>query len=91
MNNVEIEQVEVTKLLGVTLDSKLLRSKHIDTTVAKMGRSLSIIKSCYAFLTTPSTRQVLQGLVLSHLDYCSVLFFFSPLFNQVGQLRTSSH
>jgi hypothetical protein len=28
---------------------------------------------------------------LSHLDYCSVLFFFSPLFNQVGQLRTSSH
>ena len=40
----EIEQVEVTKLLGVTLDCKLSRSKHIDTTVAKMGRSLSITK-----------------------------------------------
>jgi hypothetical protein len=29
-----IEQVEVTKLLGVTLNCKLSSSKHIDTTVA---------------------------------------------------------
>ena len=26
------------------------------------------------FLTTPSTRQVLQTLVLSHLDYCSIMW-----------------
>jgi hypothetical protein len=68
MNNVE---VEVTKLLGVTLDCKLSWSKHIDTTVAK---SLPIIKHCSALLTTLSTRQVLQALVLSHLDYCSVVW-----------------
>jgi hypothetical protein len=41
---VEIEQVEVAKLLGVTLDCKQSWSKHVDTTVAKMRRSLSIIK-----------------------------------------------
>jgi hypothetical protein len=73
MNHVEIEQVEVTKLLGVTLDCKLSWSKHIDTTLAKMGRSLSI-KHCFAALTTLSTRQVLQALVVSHLDYCSVVW-----------------
>lgn len=49
MNNVEIEQVEVTTLLGVTMVGKLSWSKHIDTTVAKMGRSLSVIKHCSAF------------------------------------------
>ena len=70
----EIEQVEVTKLLGVTLDCKVSWSKHIDTTEAKMRRSLSIIKHCSVFLTTLSTRQVLQVLVLSHLDYCSVVW-----------------
>ena len=43
INNVEILQVEMTKLLGVTLDLKLSGSKHIDAVVAKMGRSLSII------------------------------------------------
>ena len=71
INNVEIEEVEMTKLLGVTLDCKLSWSKHIDAVVAKMGRCLSIRKWCSAFLTTLSTRQVLQALVLSHLDYCS--------------------
>jgi hypothetical protein len=68
INHVEIEQVEVIKLLGVTLDCKLSLSKHVDTTVATMGRSLSIIKLCSA-LTTLSTRHILQAIVLSHLDY----------------------
>jgi hypothetical protein len=47
-------------------------SKHIDTTVSKMGRSLSIIKHCSAFVTTLSTRQVLQapGLLLSRVVRC---------------------
>jgi hypothetical protein len=74
MNNVEIEQVEVTKLLGIALDCKLSWSKHIDTTVTKKGRSLSIIKCYSTFLTALSTRQVLQALVLLHLDYCSVVW-----------------
>jgi hypothetical protein len=72
-NYVEIEQVEVTKLLGATLDCKLSWSKHVDTTVAKMGRSLSITKHCSVFLTTLSTSQILQALVLSNLDNCSVV------------------
>jgi hypothetical protein len=59
-----IVEIEMTKLLGVTLDCKLSWSKHIDTVVAKMGRSLSIIKRCSAFLTTLSTRQVQQALVI---------------------------
>ena len=61
MNNVEIEQVEAIKLLGVTLDCKLSWSKHDDTTVTKMGRGLFLIKRCSIFLTTLSTRQVLQA------------------------------
>jgi hypothetical protein len=66
INNVEIKQIEMTKLLGLTLDCKLSRSKHIDTVVAKMGSSLSIIKLCSAFLTL-STRQVLQALLFSRV------------------------
>jgi hypothetical protein len=34
INHVEIEQIEITKLLGVTLDCKLSWSKHIDAVVA---------------------------------------------------------
>ena len=71
MNNVEIELVEEIKLLGVTLESKLLWSKHIDAAVARIGRRrLYTIKQCSAL----TTRQVLHALVLSHLDYCSVVW-----------------
>ena len=44
MHGVAVEQVEVTQLLGVPLDCKLSWSKHIDSTVVKMGRDLSVIK-----------------------------------------------
>ena len=64
----------MTKLLGVTLACKLSWSKHVDTTVAKMGRSLSVIKRSSAYLKPLSTRQVLHALVLLHLDYCSVIW-----------------
>jgi hypothetical protein len=47
MNNVDIKQVEETKLPW---------SKHIDATVAKMGRGLSIIKHCSAFLSSLSIK-----------------------------------
>ena len=38
--------------------------------VVKMGRGLSVIKKCSAFLTPHSTKKGLQSLVLSYLDYC---------------------
>ena len=65
INSVEIEQVELTNLLRVTLDCELSWPKHIDTIVTKMGKSLSIIKRCSTFLTALSTRQLLHALVLS--------------------------
>ena len=54
MNGVAVEQVEETKLLGVTLDCKLSWSKHIDSMVVKMGRLLSV---------PHSTKQHRQALV----------------------------
>ena len=56
MNGVAVEQVERTKLLGVTLDCKLSWSKHIDSMVVKMERGLSIIKRWSDFLTPHSKK-----------------------------------
>ena len=55
MNN---EQVEETKLFGVTLDCKLSRSKHIDATVPNMGRGLSIINQEKALLFKDRKKKV---------------------------------
>ena len=42
--------------------------------VVKIGRGLSVIKRCSAFLTPHSTKHVLQALVLAYLDYCPVIW-----------------
>ena len=73
LNNVAVEQVEETKLLGVVLDCKLSWTRHIDSPVVKMGRNISVIKRWPAFLTPHLTKQVVQTLVLSHLDYCPMI------------------
>ena len=65
MYGVGVEQVEKTKLLGVTLDCKLSRSKHIDSMVVKMGRGLSVTKRCSAFLTPKKACPAGSSLVLS--------------------------
>ena len=87
MNNVEIEE---SKLLGVPLDCKLAWSKHIDATEAKMGRGLFVIKCRSAFLTSLSTRQAIQALVLSHLDYCP-LMWTSATKRNIGTLQLAQN
>ena len=47
MNCVAVEQVEETKLLGVTLDCKLSWSKQTDSMVVNMARCMSVIKICF--------------------------------------------
>lgn len=73
-DNVAVEQVQETKLLGVTLDCNLSWWGHIDLLVQKMGRNISVIKKCSPFLTSQLTKQVMQTVLLSHLDYCSVIW-----------------
>ena len=46
-NHSLIPKPQVTKLLVVTQDCKLSWSKHINTTVAKMGRNLFIKKASF--------------------------------------------
>lgn len=74
INNVYIRQVHENKLLGIILDSKLAWTKQINNIVAKMGRGISVIKRCAKFLTQKSIKQVIQAVILSHLDYCPVVW-----------------
>ena len=74
LNGTDIEQVSETKLLGVTLDSHLSWSSHIDKLTKKMGRGLALIRRSAEYLTSASVVQVIQALVLSHLDYCPAVW-----------------
>lgn len=74
MHGTKIEQVSEIKLLGVTIDSSLSWTPQIKNTVAKMSRAISNLKRCVYFLDSSITKLVIQSLVLSHFDYCSVIW-----------------
>lgn len=74
LEQTEIVQVEQAKLLGVMLDRNLSWSTHINDIIKKMGRGLVVIRRCADYLTETSVRQVIQALVLAHLDYCAAVW-----------------
>jgi hypothetical protein len=69
MNGVSVEQVEETKLLGITLECKWSWSKHIDSVAVKMGERSVRNKEMLCFSDT-TLHKVLQALVLSYPVYC---------------------
>ena len=69
-----IEQVNTIKLLGVTIDSSLSWSKHINNIVIKMGRGIGMARKCSAFITPSIMKSVIHSLVLSNLEYCPVIW-----------------
>lgn len=74
LGNATIQQVESTKLLGVMVDSTLTWSSHINTVVSKMGRAIGTVRRCCSSVSRPLLRQIVQSLVLCHLNYCSTVW-----------------
>jgi hypothetical protein len=70
VKGVTIEQDEEAELLGITLDGQLSWSGHIDKVVVKIGRGMQDALR----LARRSTVLVVQALILSHLDYCPVMW-----------------
>ena len=69
-----VEQVTEAKLLGVVLDPKLNWTRQIDNIVTKMGRSIAITRKCMMYIPPKTRKAVIQALVLSHLEYCPVIW-----------------
>lgn len=74
INVISINQVQETKLLGITIDNKLSWKKHINKILAKMGNGISVIRRYATFLTQNATKTATQTLILSNLDYCPAVW-----------------
>ena len=55
------------------LDAALSWSEHIDNIVI-MGRGIAVTRTCSEYVTSSTLNQVIQSLVLSHLEYCPVIW-----------------
>lgn len=69
-----VEQVTDVTLLGVILDNTLSWSKHIDHIVSSMGKGIAVARKCSAFISSLVLKDVVQSIVLSHLEYCPIIW-----------------
>ncbi len=56
------------------LDNTLSWSKHIDNIVSTMGKGIAVARKCSVFIPSSLLKDVVQSLVLSHLEYCPMVW-----------------
>ena len=77
IGDADVPFVSSVKNLGVTLDSNLSMSQHINNTCKAAYIQIRHISSIH-LLTTQATQTLVCSLVLSRLDYCSSLLSGCP-------------
>ena len=73
-----IDQSTVVKYLGAYLDEQLNLDKHVAEKCKKATYNLYNIRKIRNSLTIKACRTLVQGLVLSHLDYANPIFVGIP-------------
>ncbi len=74
INNVPIKRVTHAKNLGITYDEVLSWRKHIELLVCKAYYKLKLLYRYKKFLSFDSKKYLCNSLILSHFNYCNVLF-----------------
>lgn len=69
-----VDQVTKTRLLGVKLDNLLFWSDQIDHIVFMLGKGIAVLRKCSAHVPSSVMTDVVRSLVLSHLEYCPVIW-----------------
>ena len=70
VENVDIEQVQKFKFLGVIVNDTLSWGDHIDFVCNKVTRSLSLLRRLSWFLPRPLLLLYLKSYILTLFDYC---------------------
>ena len=71
---VELEQSDGEKDIGVLVDEHLNFSRHIQTQVNKANSIMGLIRRTYTYLDERSFRYLFQALVRPHLEYAAAVW-----------------
>ena len=74
MDNFKINQIQYTKFLGVTVDSKLTWKNHIAEIENKISKNIGVISRASKFLKTKELQTLYCSLILPYLNYGVVLW-----------------
>ena len=74
INNFPIEQVSLTKSLGVYIDENLSWITRVESVCKKISSALGLIKRIRNFVPFYTLLNIFNGLVKPQFDYCSLVW-----------------
>ena len=83
IGDTEINKDVCVKLVGVHIDNQLNFNKHIQEICIKAGRQLNALKRLSQKLTTDSKLCIFRSFILSHFNYCPIVWHFCSKYNTV--------
>ena len=72
LDNIAVQQVEVTKFLGVLLDQHRSWKYHINHVAQKVSKTIGIISKARFLLSSKSLLSLYYTLVYPYLNYCNI-------------------
>ena len=78
-DNVSLKSETSVKLLGVTIDSKLSFSQHINDLCNKAGRQINALSRLSKILNLEVKYKLFETFILSHFNFCPVIWHYCCL------------
>ena len=75
LTGIVIDTANTMQLLGVSIDRDLNFNVHVKETVRKVSRKLQVLKRYKHFIPTYAKKRLYLAYFLSHLTYCSTVWF----------------
>ena len=90
INDSNVEQVTIAKILGVTFDHTLSWEGHVETLCKKLNSRITLLRRIQPYLTQVGSLHNYNACIHSQLDYCSsvssrlfysicLVLFYTPL------------
>ena len=77
--NVKLESLDYVKLLGVTVDTKLTFTRHVDELCSKAGKKINMLRHLSNLLTMEAKCLLFQSFILSHFNFCPVVCHYCSM------------
>ncbi len=83
LNDIQLDNVENDKLLGVHINNNLSWENHINSVLSKVNRNIVHLRRIKSYLTVDVRQMFFNANILPHLDYCTIIWGNSPHINKL--------
>ena len=81
-DGVQVKRVDTHKHLGITLDSKLTFTNHLNEKIVIARKGVGIIKYLSQYTPVKTLGKIYKMFVRPHLDYCDVIYHIPDITNR---------